>query len=297
MDPFGAKATGAACIMATLLAVRAAKKRTLTTTGAVTGFVVGFLLVATGLRGLTLFFFYQLGSWATKYKTIRKQQLDATASDSAVRGPTQVLAVSLVAVLLSLMHAYICGAERAIVFHVNSRNDNDFITNLSSHLTLAVLAHHATSLADTLASELGILSKAPPFLVTQPWRSVPPGTNGGVTWMGTIWSVVGGALCGLFTSAMDFLSGISPLNALRLTLFGSLCGILGSFLDSVLGATLQATYWDTERKMVFHAGATVPKTAILLTGHDLLSNEQINFVSIVLTTLFGGWVIGPLVFA
>jgi uncharacterized membrane protein len=65
-----------------------------------------------------------------------------------------------------------------------------------SALACSLIAHHATSLADTLASELGILSKGRPILITT-GRSVPPGTNGGVTLMGTGCSALGGFIIGL----------------------------------------------------------------------------------------------------
>jgi uncharacterized membrane protein len=65
-----------------------------------------------------------------------------------------------------------------------------------SALACSLIAHHATSLADTLASELGILSKGCPILVTN-GRKVPPGTNGGVTLMGTGCSALGGFIIGL----------------------------------------------------------------------------------------------------
>lgn len=136
MDPFGSKALALATTVASLLAFRAVRKKSLTPGGAAVGFAVGFLLVATGLRGMVLFFFYQLGSWATKYKKQLKESMDATVAHSSVRSGAQVLAVSLVAVLLSLFHAYYYGAEQAIDFAAAS---------MPSRLTTAVLAHHAVS--------------------------------------------------------------------------------------------------------------------------------------------------------
>jgi len=90
-----------------------------------------------GLRGFVLFMFYQvripllvllqnifktyvkiciqkIGTMATKYKKNLKAKLDAETSTSSVRGPTQVLACSILAVGCSLLHAYYFGEETSI---------------------------------------------------------------------------------------------------------------------------------------------------------------------------------------
>ena len=294
MDPFAPKTLVLATTAATCLAWRAWRKQSLTRTGTAVGFTVGFLLVATGLRGLVLFYFYQIGSMATKYKAQRKATLDATCVTSSQRGGVQVLCVSLVAVCLSLWHAVYYGPEQAI----------DFTTApAASRLTTAVLAHHAVSLGDTLASELGMVTAMnsatktktmpmQPVLVTQPWRRVPIGTNGGVTVAGTLWSGVGGMLIGALTVAMDAISGLAPLQFVQVTLYGGLCGLVGSFLDSLLGATLQVTYYDTETKLVYHHDPQT-RSARRVCGNAILSNEQVNLVSVALTAYLGGWIIAP----
>lgn len=284
MIPFSPQATLLAVVVATQLALRAVKRKSLTQSGAIAAWFVGYLSVATGLRGFVLLFFYQIGSWATKYKKSIKQQKDATAAEGSARGASQVLACSIIAVVLSLLRARYCGEEEPIEY------DKD---PLAASLTCAILAHHATCLADTLASELGLLAKQTPVMITQPWKHVPPGTNGGVTVMGTLWSGAGGFLMGASQILMDRISGLSPLNVAFTLVFGSLCGIAGSLFDSFLGATIQATYYDTDTKRVYHAGMERPKTAELVSGVNILSNEQVNLVSVALTTALGGWVIGP----
>lgn len=131
-------------------------------------------------------------------------------------------------------------------------------------------------------------------MISQPWKRVPPGTNGGVTFLGTVFSGVGGFLMGLSQIFMDRLSGLSPLNIAFTLAFGTLCGLIGSVLDSLLGATIQATYYDADTKRVYHSGMVQrPKPAELVSGMDILNNEQVNLVSAALTTALGGWVIGP----
>lgn len=306
MEPFSPKALVLATLLSTALAVRGIKKRNLTKHGAIAGVCVGFILVATGLRGLILFYFYQLGSWATKIGHVIKEGKDATISDHTARGATQVLCVSLTPVLLSMLHVIQCGAEQPIDFSsiINNDNDNEeqstiISTTFASTLSCAILAHHATCLADTLASEFGMLSSEHPVLITN-LRKVPPGTNGGITWVGTGSSVLGGTIIGLLTVAMDGISGLQPLYnhyAGNMILFGACCGFLGSMIDSFLGATVQATYYDVDEKRIYHASSKHrPTTAKLLCGKNILTNEQVNFVSALITSIISGWIIAPWIF-
>lgn len=286
MIPFGPTAILLGVFIATSLALRAIKRKSLSPSGAIAAWLVGFLSVATGLRGFVLLFFYQIGTWATKYKKSLKEKKDSTAAEGAARGASQVLSCSIIAVVLSLVRTWYCGEEEPIDF------DKD---PLAASLTCAILAHHATCLADTLASELGILATQMPVMITQPWRSVPPGTNGGVTLIGFMWSCVGGLLMGLSQIFMDRISGLSPLNVAFTLVYGTLCGLVGSLLDSLLGASIQATYYDSDTKRVYHASAERPNTAKLrlLSGANVLNNEQVNLASVALTTALGGWFIGP----
>lgn len=299
MKPFGVKATIVATVVATLLSYRAAiRKKSLTKGGAVAAFAVGFLsLWAAGLRGFNLLVFYQIGTMATKYKKEIKLQIDGTLANSKnasgnvqARGPGQVLACSLIAVILGIIHGYECGEERPIDF-VNER--------LASSLTCGMLAHHATCLADTLASELGILSKSRPVLVTQPWRTVPTGTNGGITRMGCFWSVLGGFLIGLSTILFDWMAGNLSISAvLPILTFTSTCGLVGSLIDSVLGATLQQTFYDPDTKRVYQEDdKQKPASAKCLIGMNVLTNEQVNLASVAVTTGLGGWILGPMIFS
>lgn len=299
MDPFGVKAILLATAMSSFLSLRAYKRKSLTSGGSVAAFAVAFLLVGTGLRGLNLLTFYFVSIKATKYKKEIKATIDGTIASnegSTIRGTSQVLACSLVATILSVVHAFVCGAERAVAFDPNS---NDLVM-LSSHLTCGIVAHHATCLADTLASEMGILSKSSPRLITQPWKRVPSGTNGGVTMIGFFWSAMGGAIIGVSTVIFDFLSGIEihGAYAFRMILYSLACGLLGSVLDSLLGATVQQSYFDPDTKMVYQEEDRRPKTTSLVVNYsmNLLTNELVNLVSVVATTFLGGWVLGPCFF-
>lgn len=113
-------------------------------------------------------------------------------------------------------------------------------------LIIASHRNYAAVAADTFSSELGILSKSKPRLITSlNFREVPPGTNGGVTATG-----LGAGLLGSFivsaTSAvvLPFCISVGFRDRALWTIAMTLWGALGSVLDSVLGGLLQASVVD-----------------------------------------------------
>ncbi|MFL5516924.1 MAG: DUF92 domain-containing protein [Gemmatimonadales bacterium] len=91
----------------------------------------------------------------------------------------------------------------------------------------------AAAAADTWATAIGSRSGTPPRLL---WsgRIVPPGTNGGVTVLGSV-----GALAGaLLVAATGALASGGP----RLLPLATAIGFAGMLLDSTLGAVLQGRF-------------------------------------------------------
>lgn len=114
-------------------------------------------------------------------------------------------------------------------------------------LNSIVTRNYAAVSADTLSSELGILSKSKPRLITSPtWRIVPPGTNGGVTAAGLLAGAFGAFTVAL-TSALllPFCGDDWPLSERAQWVIGvTIWGTFGSLLDSFLGGLLQASIVD-----------------------------------------------------
>ena len=149
-----------------------------------------------------------------------------------------------------------------------------------SYCKQATWEHFATANADTWATELGILSTTEPRLITTKQR-VSPGTSGGITGLGTT-AAAGGALSlGLvFQLLQRHVSPVATFTAL-------VSGLVGSLYDSLLGATIQATYYcstcDKETEQHVHSCGTRTR---LLRGLSWMNNDVVNF----LATLVGGLV-------
>ena len=134
----------------------------------------------------------------------------------------------------------------------------------------------ATVAADTWATELGTLSRQPPRLITT-FRSVPAGTSGGVSMAGTLATAAGALFIGIVLALVFWLEhGAWLVWLLPAALLG---GLAGSFSDSLLGATVQASYWlpgggKTERA---HGADGTPHQ--LIRGWRWMHNDAVNFFS------------------
>lgn len=95
----------------------------------------------------------------------------------------------------------------------------------------AALAEAAT---DTLASEIGQTRSTARLITT--WATVPAGTDGGVTPLGT----VAGAFAGLLVAGVSAGAGMIPLAQLWIPFAA---GFAGMVLDSILGALCQRRGW------------------------------------------------------
>jgi len=109
---------------------------------------------------------------------------------------------------------------------------------LGGGLTFSVLYVGAVSAAasDTVATELGLLNKAPPRLITDLRKSVSPGTSGGVSPMGLAGTLLASALIGVVAAMLGVVGGLSAPLVVIVTTAG---GAIGSLADSVAGATIQ----------------------------------------------------------
>ena len=89
----------------------------------------------------------------------------------------------------------------------------------------------SAALADTLSSEIGILSKEKTRLLVNPRKVVPPGTDGGITLLGLEAAALGAVIIGIvYYFFMGNLIGTGIV---------VLAGFAGSLVDSFFGAVFE----------------------------------------------------------
>ncbi len=213
----------------------ARQMRGVTNSGALTGAVSCLILYLCGGPGAfaALITVFALAWITTRLGYQRKQKLGVAERQDG-RKASQVLA--------NLGVATACA-----VFSVLSPNRTLFL--------LAMAAALSEAAADTVSSELGEAFGEKARLITT-WRSVPPGTDGAVSLVGTLAGVGAAGI----VSSICVLGGLLPRQWLVVSAGAA---ILGMVVDSFLGA------WLERRNMV--------------------NNDSVNFLGTLVAALAAFW--------
>ncbi|KAF2667291.1 hypothetical protein BT63DRAFT_456593 [Microthyrium microscopicum] len=237
--------------------------------------------------------FFLAGTAVTKVKHDIKAKLTHSSSGSpggeGPRGHIQVLANSIVASVLILLHAW--------VLRQNEKKGSCLPRKglqIEDVLVFGIIGNYAAVASDTFSSELGILSKSNPRLITAPWRVVPPGTNGGVSATGLQAGLLGSFLISTVAVVMmPLCAGWTLQSKVNLVVGLTAVGLGGSLLDSLLGAALQASVVDVRTGKVIEGdggykvlvAASTPtkdtkgsQSRKIAVGHDILDNNAVNLL-------------------
>jgi uncharacterized protein (TIGR00297 family) len=190
--------------------------RGVSVSGALSGWAIAFLIYAAGgwRAFLVLFVVFALTWIATRLGRSTKEKL-RLAERKTGRGANQVVA--------NLGVAGACSVLVLMAPYLGVDYEQSFIAAL-----VAALCEPA---ADTVSSEIGKAFATQARLITN-FSVVTPGTDGGISIVGTSSGIVAGIIVGGVTYL------VAP-HALRSIGIGTGAGILGMFIDSLLGATLE----------------------------------------------------------
>jgi uncharacterized protein (TIGR00297 family) len=251
-------------LFAVIIAVAAYRVHSLSLTGAGGALLVGTVIF--GLGGwrwaVLLLAFFISSSGLTRLFAKRKSVLNEKFDKGGQRDIGQVLANGGIASLFAGLSYFFPHA---------------------SWTWLAFAASLAAVNADTWATELGVLNPTMPRLITT-GKPVERGTSGGISLYGSL-AALGGAvfiavLAGLVRPSGTFLvvTGVAILG-----------GVLGSFFDSLLGATVQAIYFcpHCEKETEKHPLHTCSTQTVQLRGWSWLNNDLVNTGCALMGALIG----------
>jgi uncharacterized protein (TIGR00297 family) len=243
---------GIVLVLCSILASITYYRKLLTTTGSVAAFGVGVLIGVFGdvVWLILLLLFLLSGFAATKYKFAAKEAWGVQEGVKGERKATNVIAHGLIPVVIAVL------------------------AFLSRYFSLPLLPTEITGLifisaisvaaADTLASEIGILSDKTYSIISG--QRVSPGTNGGVSWFGQMWAFFGAAFTSIFGWLILHPSSDTLGPGFWIVWIPILVGFVGCQIDSVLGATLEergVLNKDTNNLVTIAIGAIM---AVLLTA-------------------------------
>lgn len=134
----------------------------------------------------------------------------------------------------------------------------------------------AASLADTLSSSIGSLSKNKPVNIIN-FKKVKTGYSGAVSWLGINASLSAGILIGLI-----YYSAVSDtFNYLIIILMG----LSGSLLDSLLGGLFQSQYKCLKCRKIIEEPIHCNQKSNLVKGYKVFDNNLVNLLSNIIVFL------------
>ena len=223
--------------------------KALTWDGAIAGFYFGFIILGLGswTWGAMYISFFIIGSLFTFIgKDKKKEATDEFEKGDTARDSVQAMVNSIIPSVLAFIAILVI--EEPI-------------------FTIMAAGAFATSLSDTLGTEIGALSRNKPRLSIKPWKTVEKGTPGAVSIIGLLASIIATGIIGGIGVGVSFLDNFVYFPA-SITLFlvaTVIGGFIGSYADSIFACTIQ--------KM------NKCKTCNKITEKDIHCDEQTEYYS------------------
>ena len=275
----------------------AIKTKILTVDGAFAAVFVGTIISLCGFEYFVILasFFFSSSKATNIHKQIKTKLLGKAYLKEKKRNFIQVFSKSLFPSLICL-----------ILYKKYGQGMNIFNSGNTTKLFLDALfiGFFESANADTWASELGINSRSNPYLILQGFKQVPKGINGAISGYGTLCSIKGG----LFISGVVVICNIMRFGFInffikfdmdlffigfKIFILGGLIGFIGSFIDSILGQTVQISIYNvTKECMVEKEHVEEYKKngdELKFYGKDILNNSGVNLVTGLITSFISGY--------
>ena len=241
------------------------RRRSVDAGGAAAGALVGTLIFVSGgpFFWLVLMAFFLSSTALGRFGGNKREQAEAIHEKSGRRDFVQVVANGGIGMISAVLFRLTGDPAWAVGFAVS----------------------FAVASADTWGSEAGILSRGDPVsLLTL--RPVPRGISGGVSVLGLAASLGGALFIAVIFAAENLAVARTPTGFAALAVYVAACGFIGSIVDSLLGATLQAQYAVETGSaiLITERPSTNGVRNRLVRGLALVNNDVVNLASCALVT-------------
>ena len=254
--------TSIAIALAGVISIISVRARVLDLSGGIAAFLLGTIVFSIGglSASIVLILFFIVGSALTRLP--RKNHLRPTDDSSQLsRNWKQVLA-----------NGWIPGVTMLTLY---------LKPELREETTVVFLGAIATAAADTFATEIGTrYSKRTVSLAT--FRPIQNGLSGGVSFIGTLASVVGALTIAVgfyFSRSLGNLCEFAGINWFLPILAA---GFLGAMIDSWLGATIQVKYRCGTCGSITEARTHCGNVSERISGITWIDNNVVNAISILM---------------
>lgn len=253
-------------IVIAVLSVASVKVRALDVPGALTGAAISFAsLLAGGLSWLAVIIaFVLVGSLLTKYRYEYKLKLGFAQEKGGSRSWPNALANGLVGGVFAVAEII----TRQPVF------------------AIAYLASISAAMSDTVATEIGLLSRSRPRLIYNLRKVVQPGVSGGISGLGELAGLLSSICMGAFGIAIGMFSARSSVIWEYLVAI-VIASFIAMNLDSLLGATIQGVNKcvvcnETTENLSHHG-----KKTATMKGIRYLENNTVNLIATMIAAAIG----------
>lgn len=243
-----------------ILALAAYLLRLLSIVGTITAFLIGLALLYFGGSPffLVLLIFFAASNILTKLNSKKKKTANKISEKGLQsRDALQVFANGLFAVFIAISYFFL--------------KNNPFYGDLA---IIAFLGAISAMCADTAATEIGVLSKKKPLMITD-FKPTQKGISGGVSIQGFLGSLLGGGIIGI--AGILLFPHLPQIETFFAVVLG---GFVGAFVDSILGALMQGVYHCPKCKTFTESEVhKCGKKCTLVKGIPFFNNDIVNFLS------------------
>ncbi|MBY9000789.1 MAG: DUF92 domain-containing protein [Candidatus Heimdallarchaeota archaeon] len=256
-------------VIGLLLAILGITFKALTWDGAIAGFYFGFIILGLGswtwgAMYVSFFFIGTLFTFVGKEK--KKAATEEFEKGNTARDSVQAMVNSIVPSVLA------------------------FIAILVREPILTIMAGGAlaTSLSDTLGTEIGTLSKRKPRLSTKPWKKVDAGTPGAISLLGLFASIVAAAVIAGIGFGVSYLDTYVVMHSSKLLFLIAVIigGFLGSYADSIFACTIQKMNRCQKCNRITEKSTHCDEKTIFHSGIEWMQNDVVNLFSVAIGAFF-----------